>query len=258
MPNSLIILSALAVLAVLIYVVFRAPSYLYRRGETAEHIVAKKLATLPPEEYIILNDLMLPTSYGTTQIDHVVLSTRGVYVIETKDYQGKILGNEKSEQWEQNIYGHRYKMSNALRQNKVHIDTVIHHACLNSNVPVHNIVVFSRRASFNIYHEHGEVIYMNELLTTIQCLRSSEPIFTKEQINIKANLLLQQNIIDPELRKTHNQTVRNNRYERQNKIEHGVCPRCGGQLVLRKGKYSEFYGCSNYPQCDFTIRSLQT
>ncbi len=256
MPSSFILFFAIALLAVLTYIVVRLPSY--SRGVAAEYKVAKKLASLPPEEYITLNDLMLPTSYGTTQIDHVVLSTHGVYVIETKNYSGIITGNEKSEQWEQNIYGYRYKMSNALRQNKVHIDAVIHHACLRSNVPVHNIVVFSSRADVNIYHEHGEVIYINELLTTIQYLRSSEPIFTKEQIDIKANLLLQQNIIDPKQRETHNQAVRNNRYERQNKIEHGVCPRCGGQLVLQKGKYSEFYGCSNYPKCDFTIRSLQT
>jgi DNA helicase-4 len=28
------------------------------------------------------------------------------------------------------------------------------------------------------------------------------------------------------------------------------CPKCDGSLVLRKGPYSEFYGCIHYPQCD--------
>lgn len=41
----------------------------------------------------------------------------------------------------------------------------------------------------------------------------------------------------------------------QNKtIERGICPRCGGQLVLRTGKYGSFYGCTNYPKCKFTQR----
>lgn len=31
------------------------------------------------------------------------------------------------------------------------------------------------------------------------------------------------------------------------------CPRCGGKLVERKGKFGEFYGCSNYPKCTYTI-----
>ncbi|HHX76131.1 MAG TPA: type I DNA topoisomerase, partial [Acholeplasmataceae bacterium] len=28
-----------------------------------------------------------------------------------------------------------------------------------------------------------------------------------------------------------------------------ICPNCGGNLVIRKSKYGEFYGCSNYPKC---------
>jgi len=31
-----------------------------------------------------------------------------------------------------------------------------------------------------------------------------------------------------------------------------VCPTCGGKLVMRKGKFGEFIGCSNYPKCQFT------
>lgn len=30
-----------------------------------------------------------------------------------------------------------------------------------------------------------------------------------------------------------------------------ICPKCGGRLVKRKGKYGEFIGCSNYPKCHY-------
>ncbi|WP_418480317.1 topoisomerase DNA-binding C4 zinc finger domain-containing protein, partial [Dysosmobacter sp.] len=30
------------------------------------------------------------------------------------------------------------------------------------------------------------------------------------------------------------------------------CPFCGSELVLRKGKYGSFWGCSTYPKCKFT------
>ncbi len=30
-----------------------------------------------------------------------------------------------------------------------------------------------------------------------------------------------------------------------------VCPECGGDLVIRKGKYGEFVACSNYPKCKY-------
>lgn len=30
------------------------------------------------------------------------------------------------------------------------------------------------------------------------------------------------------------------------------CPKCGGNLILKNGKYGSFYGCSNYPNCKYT------
>ena len=46
-------------------------------GKVGEKRVARKLDWLP-KEYITLNDIMLPTQYGTTQIDHIVLSPYGI------------------------------------------------------------------------------------------------------------------------------------------------------------------------------------
>jgi DNA topoisomerase-1 len=33
------------------------------------------------------------------------------------------------------------------------------------------------------------------------------------------------------------------------------CPKCGKPLVLRHGKYGDFVGCSNYPECDYIEKS---
>lgn len=253
-----IILTSLFFVALLAFAIWSKRTYARRRGDWTESKVAKQLAKLPKDEYIVLNDLMLPTSYGTTQIDHVVLSLYGVYVIETKNYTGTLIGNEKSEQWEQNINGFMYKTANALRQNKAHISAVRSHASVQANVPIHNIVVFANATKFDIFHEEGEVIYINDLIPTIMRLRSVEPFYTQEQVQIKANLLLEKNITDPELRKQHNQAANAAKYERRAKIESGICPRCGGQLVIREGKYGQFYGCSNYPKCDFNVKSLRT
>ena len=56
-----------------------------------------------PDEYTIINDLMLSTEKGTTQIDHVVVSRYGVFVIETKNYQGEIYGDDNRKEWTQMI-----------------------------------------------------------------------------------------------------------------------------------------------------------
>lgn len=38
----------------------------------------------------------------------------------------------------------------------------------------------------------------------------------------------------------------------QNEIKLELCPRCGGELKKRNGRFGEFYGCSNFPNCRFT------
>ena len=42
--------------------------------------------------------------------------------------------------------------------------------------------------------------------------------------------------------------------ETQEDLQNGICPRCGGQLVERTGKYGEFFGCENYPKCKFILK----
>lgn len=45
-----------------------------------------------------------------------------------------------------------------------------------------------------------------------------------------------------------------NIYKMQQQLQQGICPRCGGKLVLRNGRTGQFYGCSNFPNCKFTKR----
>ncbi len=73
-----------------------------RGGSGGEGRVARKLAKLPSEDYTTVNDIMLPTVDGaTTQVDHVVVSRYGIFVIETKDYGGWIFGgeNQRRQAW---------------------------------------------------------------------------------------------------------------------------------------------------------------
>ena len=49
--------------------------------------------------------------------------------------------------------------------------------------------------------------------------------------------------------KEHVQNIR----QTQAELREGICPRCGGKLVEREGKYGKFFGCSNYPDCKFIL-----
>lgn len=73
------------------------------KGKFSEELAYRKMLELP-DEYHIFNDLFFENNGYTTQIDHVVVSPYGVFVIETKGYKGWILGGENSDYWTQVIY----------------------------------------------------------------------------------------------------------------------------------------------------------
>ncbi|PFC06082.1 nuclease-related domain-containing protein, partial [Bacillus cereus] len=63
--------------------------------------------------------------YGdTTQIDHIVIAETGVFVVETKNYEGWIYGNEKAARWTQGIFRKKSSFQNTFRQNYKHIKAI--------------------------------------------------------------------------------------------------------------------------------------
>ena len=243
---TLAILLALGYIGLMIYLIF-----FYSKGKAGEKAVARRLKRLPEEAYKFINDLMLPTSYGTTQLDHVVVSRYGIFVIETKNYKGYVYGGENAEYWTQNIRGNKYSTPNPIRQNNTHIKALRYHLNkLNIDCPIHSIVTFAGSCSVSV-NVTGEckILYYNEVVPMI--LRYQVPSVTQDDIERIVKYLGEVNIVDKTERKKHNSQVLRLQEERQQKIEDGICPRCGGQLVYRNGKYGPFLGCSNYPKCNF-------
>lgn len=72
---------------------------------------------LDAHTYRSLNNVILLGRDGTTQIDHVLVSRYGIFVVEAKNMSGEIFGGEYSPQWTQNLYGHKHRFPNPLQQN---------------------------------------------------------------------------------------------------------------------------------------------
>ena len=51
------------------------------KGYIGERLVGKKLKKLNKREYKVINNLLLKTTKGSTQIDHIVISKYGIFVI---------------------------------------------------------------------------------------------------------------------------------------------------------------------------------
>lgn len=84
------------------------------------------LRKLEKEGYRVFNDIVLPRpdGKGTTQIDHIIASPTGIFVIETKNYAGWIFGDEHSRYWTQTLRGQKNRFQNPLHQNALHINAL--------------------------------------------------------------------------------------------------------------------------------------
>lgn len=223
--------------------------FLPSKGKAGEMRVAKILSKLPEEEYRVINNLLIKQGNKTTQIDHVVVSEYRIFVIETKHYRGWIYGDANREYWTQNIYGNKYDLWNPIHQNQGHIRALRR---VLSDIPPGvfiSIVTFSRQASLDIRNSEN-VIYWDELKKLI-CSYQRKLISTEQAQNTYETLLAA-NIDSKDNQKQHVRHVREQISKREETIAKGRCPRCGGELVLRKGTYGPFYGCSNYSRCKFT------
>ncbi len=223
-------------------------------GELIVKISAKLL--LAKNKYSIFHNVTLSTEDGTTQIDHIVVSRYGVFVIETKNMKGWIFGAEHQEQWTQKIFKHTTKFQNPLRQNYKHTKTLAD--LLNIDLcKLFSVVVFVGDTTFktpmppNVTEGGGYIKFIKS---------KKEIIFSQPEVNSIIAAIrsgkLKNNL------KTHVNHINHVRSIKEQKSDTNIrsCPKCGNEMVLRKATKGKnagntFWGCSQFPKCR-TILSI--
>ncbi|WP_444894764.1 NERD domain-containing protein [Microbulbifer sp. TRSA001] len=226
--------------------IFKSPWF---KGVIGEAIVNLAIRIkLDKSSYHLLKNVTLPTENGTTQIDHILVSERGIFVIETKNMKGWIFGTEKQKQWTQKIFKHTNKFQNPLHQNYKHVKTLA--ACLGiSDSHIFSVIVFVGDSEFkteipkNVTNARGLIRYIksiNELI--ISPTEKEELIQRIESGRLKRTL------------KTNRDHVQHVKQIVANKESEKSCPKCGNAMVQRASKKggkagNEFWGCSQLPKC---------
>ena len=213
-------------------------------GMAGEHWVKKELKKLP-EEYLILNDVMFKTKDGNThQIDHLVVSKYGIFVIETKQYNGYIKGNDYDKKWEIHAGNKKFYINNPVHQNYGHVQALRDLLSIDELFLI-SIVCIPSNAKTDI--NSRVVVGLPRLLERIQAYKKEVLV---DYINYY-NLIKDANIKDKAERRKHVKYAKETKKEKeQNSMN--KCPKCGGVLIARNGKYGPFIGCSNYPRCKYT------
>jgi hypothetical protein len=101
-----------------------------------------------PPDYHLLNHITLRLKDGTTQVDHILISRFGVFVIETKDYKGWIFAGANDRNWTQVLYRAKFRFQNPIHQNYRHVCAVRELLEFLEPGVVHSVVVFVGAAVF--------------------------------------------------------------------------------------------------------------
>lgn len=139
-------------------------------GDAGEQIV-RNIAEKYAYHQVILSDYEFTTSYGENcQIDHIIIRENGIFVIEVKNYRGKIYGKPDDREWTQVIGDKTYKFYNPVKQNWTHIRKI--KDIIGPAPFIYNVIVFPRADISNVYDEH--VMNLTEFEKTV--FKSTEAV----------------------------------------------------------------------------------
>ncbi|MDD5493536.1 MAG: NERD domain-containing protein [Dehalococcoidia bacterium] len=217
-------------------------------GELQVNLAAKFF--LDKHIYMLFKNVTLPTEDGTTQIDHVIVSWYGVFVIETKNIKGWIFGSPQQKTWTQKIYRHTNIFQNPLHQNYKHTQTL--QAALElAPDKVFSVVIFVGDSTFKTAMPDN-VVYAGGYIRFIKS--KMQPILSDGEV-LDIGTRIQSGRLKPSIR-THIDHVKHVKAivaekQRQNDSS---CPKCGKPMILRTTRSSanqgkQFLGCSDYPKC---------
>lgn len=215
-------------------------------GEFIVNVFAKW--KLNKDVYHLIKNVTLPSEDGTTQIDHIIVSVYGVFVVETKNLKGWIFGNPGQRTWTQQIYKHKNTFQNPLHQNYKHKKTLQSLLGLDDH-QIHSVIVFIGDSQFktpmpdNVTYGMGYIRYVQS---------RTEPVLSSKQV-IEITQAIEVGRLAGTF-KNHREHVKHVQRIVAGKESQQRCPKCGSEMVLREAKKGEnkgkrFWGCSSFPQC---------
>ncbi|MCQ2450052.1 MAG: NERD domain-containing protein [Clostridia bacterium] len=231
------------------------------KGRRSEQAIAHKLDvdSIQKQGGKVLTNIYIPKSSGdTAEIDVLYITSKGLLVLENKNYAGYIFGSETNKRWTVTLYAGRGRVEkhhfyNPVWQNRTHIKYLKEY--LGTNIKSFSLITFSNRGELKDIDVNLSDVYVcnhRNLSGVVRWIWNENPdVLTREQIAAIYYKLLPLTNLSKAEQQTHIANIQN-RFNNAN-----ICPSCGGHLVQRTAKRgpnagNQFLGCSNYPKCKYT------
>lgn len=236
---------------IIVALFFKTPFFKGFIGEVIINIASTLF--LDKNKYHLIKNVTFPTEDGTTQIDHIIVSKYGIFVVETKNMKGWIFGGERQAMWTQQIYKHKTKFQNPLHQNYKHVKT-LENALKIEPEKIISVIVFVGDAQLktsmppNVNYPRG---YINFIKSKNEILLSEDEV--KEAIRVIEYGRFERSL------KTNREHVKHVKTIAKEKQSGQTCPKCGNAMILRTIKKGinagdQFWGCSQFPKCRGTLK----
>lgn len=195
-------------------------------------------------DYHHFRNVILSTSRGTAEIDHLIVSRFGLFVIENKNRSGWIFGEASDPYWTAVHFKSKHRFQNPLHQNFGHVKALEEVSGVDPS-KVFSLVVFRGRFEFKTSVPQG--VFLHGCAPWVA--RRRDVLLSDAEVD-RILGVVQQAATGFFATLDHAASVRE-RYRSTT-----TCPKCGGDLVARvarKGPMpgSRFLGCSNYPRCRY-------
>lgn len=175
------------------YQVTKLPLFSVRgdKGRYGEYLIYERLKRFEKEGAKFLFNLYIPKENGeTTEIDVLMICSKGIFVFESKNYSGWIFGSENQRYWYQTLpkgrgNSQKDRFYNPIIQNQSHIKHL--KALLGEKLPIRSIIVFSDRCTLKSVHLRSydiEVIYRYDVVRVVKkwCGQMSDVCLSKGDI----------------------------------------------------------------------------
>ncbi|MCH7623290.1 MAG: NERD domain-containing protein [Nitrospinae bacterium] len=177
------IFATLAIFIALMVLFFRNGNK-QTHGEDTSSLKAKikKLG----EEYTLLSGVVVPALRGMSQIDHVIVSPYGIFVLTVINESGKVSGRTRDGEWEIKSGRRRDVLYNPLWENRKWVNALENHQGPQPFIPVvvftrarlksdfgKNVIPLSRLPGYIKKHDKSR-LFSDKLEGVLQKLKSSD------------------------------------------------------------------------------------
>lgn len=175
------------------------------KGETGENIIEYDLINLHFYKKIIRN-AYIPYNGGTSEIDLIMLTEFGIYVIESKNYSGWIFGSENNRNWTVSYNKNsKEKLYNPIWQNNSHIKALTNYLQITDS-GINSLIIFGGGAELKKVPSNTptrQIIYDYQIIDMFDYEMAKPKIFTEAYIEKLYSLLEPTTHVTKDVRQQH-------------------------------------------------------